>query len=151
MDFTTRSLKQAIFKDFSIHVHLRKCIKAKNLALEKLHGNLNEQYTKLYDYLAELKSSNHGITTILQLDERVFKRLHICMQAMKDGFKAGCRPIIRMDGSLTLWRQEGKEDQGITFVQVRFCGYGNMYKQWGGYALFWSMLDSFKLMRCCGS
>ncbi|KAL4278416.1 hypothetical protein GQ457_03G019420 [Hibiscus cannabinus] len=26
--------------------------------------------------------------------------------------------------SLTLWRQEGKEDQGITFVQVRFCGYG---------------------------
>ncbi|KAL4302297.1 hypothetical protein GQ457_10G014460 [Hibiscus cannabinus] len=52
--------------------------------------------------------------------------------------------------SLTLWRQEGKEDQGITFVQVRFCGYGSMYKQWGGYALFWSMLDSFKLMRCCG-
>ncbi|KAL4323883.1 hypothetical protein GQ457_11G023490 [Hibiscus cannabinus] len=51
--------------------------------------------------------------------------------------------------SLTLWRQEGKEDQGITFVQVRFYGYCSMYKQWGGYALFWSMLDSFKLMRCC--
>ncbi|KAL4346335.1 hypothetical protein GQ457_17G014370 [Hibiscus cannabinus] len=34
--------------------------------------------------------------------------------------------------SLTLWRQEGKEDQGITFVQVRFYGYGSMYKQWGG-------------------
>ncbi|KAL4318734.1 hypothetical protein GQ457_18G011970 [Hibiscus cannabinus] len=35
--------------------------------------------------------------------------------------------------SLTLWRQEGKEDQGITFVQVQFGGYGSMYKQWGGY------------------
>ncbi|KAL4303305.1 hypothetical protein GQ457_10G007890 [Hibiscus cannabinus] len=34
--------------------------------------------------------------------------------------------------SLTLWWQEGKEDQGITFAQVRFCGYGNMYKQWRG-------------------
>ncbi|KAL4368022.1 hypothetical protein GQ457_05G024120 [Hibiscus cannabinus] len=34
--------------------------------------------------------------------------------------------------SLTLWRQQGKEDQGITFVQVRFYGYGSMYKQWGG-------------------
>ncbi|KAL4353076.1 hypothetical protein GQ457_06G011190 [Hibiscus cannabinus] len=44
-----------------------------------------------------------------------------------------------VDRSLTLWRQEGKEDQGITFVQVRFCGYGSMYKQWGGYALFWSI------------
>ncbi|KAL4339579.1 hypothetical protein GQ457_08G031160 [Hibiscus cannabinus] len=41
--------------------------------------------------------------------------------------------------SLTLWRQEGKEDQGITFVQVRFGGYGSMYKQLGGYALFWSI------------
>ncbi|KAL4290778.1 hypothetical protein GQ457_14G014380 [Hibiscus cannabinus] len=35
------------------------------------------------------------------------------------------------ESSLTLWRQEGKEDQGITFVQVRFCGYGSIYKQWG--------------------
>ncbi|KAL4339448.1 hypothetical protein GQ457_08G026310 [Hibiscus cannabinus] len=34
--------------------------------------------------------------------------------------------------SLTLWRQEGKEDQDITFVQVIFCGYGSIYKQWGG-------------------
>ncbi|KAL4388046.1 hypothetical protein GQ457_09G015240 [Hibiscus cannabinus] len=32
-----------------------------------------------------------------------------------------------VDRSLTLWRQEGKEDQGITFVQVRFCGYGTRF------------------------
>ncbi|KAL4354504.1 hypothetical protein GQ457_06G011210 [Hibiscus cannabinus] len=44
-----------------------------------------------------------------------------------------------VDRSLTLWRQEGNEDQGITFVQVRFYGYGSMYKQLGGYALFWSI------------
>ncbi|KAL4346515.1 hypothetical protein GQ457_17G007230 [Hibiscus cannabinus] len=36
------------------------------------------------------------------------------------------------ESSLTLWRQKGKEDQGITFVQVRFCGNGSIYKQWGG-------------------
>ncbi|KAL4271354.1 hypothetical protein GQ457_13G015330 [Hibiscus cannabinus] len=29
-------------------------------------------------------------------------------------------------------KQEGKEDQGITFVQVRFYCYDCMYKQWGG-------------------
>ncbi|KAL4296649.1 hypothetical protein GQ457_12G031240 [Hibiscus cannabinus] len=45
--------------------------------------------------------------------------------------------------SMTWGRQGGKEDQGITFVQVRFCGYGSMYKQLGGYALFGSVLDSF--------
>ncbi|KAK8628406.1 hypothetical protein V6N13_064113 [Hibiscus sabdariffa] len=97
-NYSTRSLKQAIFKDFSIHVHLSKCIWAKNVALEKMHSNLNEQYTKLYDYLSELRSSNPGTTTIIQLDESVFKRLYICMQAMKDGFKAGCKPFICMGG-----------------------------------------------------
>ncbi|KAK8578529.1 hypothetical protein V6N13_100365 [Hibiscus sabdariffa] len=84
-NYSTRSLKQAIFKDFSIHVHLSKCIRAKNLALEKLHGNLKEQYTKLYDYLAELRSSNPGIITILQLDESVFKRLYMILEARDKG------------------------------------------------------------------
>ncbi|KAK8683730.1 hypothetical protein V6N13_039781 [Hibiscus sabdariffa] len=97
-NYSAKSLKQAVFKDYSIHVHLSKCCRAKNLALEMLHGNVKEQYGKLYDYLAELRSSNPGTTTILQLNETVFERLYICMQAMKDGFKAGCRPIICLDG-----------------------------------------------------
>ncbi|KAE8677540.1 hypothetical protein F3Y22_tig00111506pilonHSYRG00172 [Hibiscus syriacus] len=33
-----------------------KCSRAKCIALEKLHGNHTEQYTKLYDYLSELRS-----------------------------------------------------------------------------------------------
>ncbi|KAK9030245.1 hypothetical protein V6N11_031675 [Hibiscus sabdariffa] len=40
----------------------------------------------------------------------------------------------RFGRSLAWGRQEGKEDQGIAFVQVRFCGHGSMYKQWGGTA-----------------
>ncbi|GMJ05160.1 hypothetical protein HRI_004185200 [Hibiscus trionum] len=98
LNYSSKSLKQDVFKDYSIYVHLSKCSRAKNLALEKLHGNIKEQYTKLYDYLGELRTSNPGTTTVLQLDETVFQRLYICMQAMKDGFKAGCRPIICLDG-----------------------------------------------------
>ncbi|KAK8639495.1 hypothetical protein V6N13_137871 [Hibiscus sabdariffa] len=97
-NYSAKSLKQAVFRDYSIYLHLSKCCRAKNLALERLHGNVKEQYRKLYDYLAELRSSNPGTTTILQLNETVFERLYICMQAMKDGFKAGCRPIICLDG-----------------------------------------------------
>ncbi|KAK8639623.1 hypothetical protein V6N13_137996 [Hibiscus sabdariffa] len=87
--YSTKSLKQDVFRDYSISVHLSKCSRAKNLALERLHGNVKEQYIQLYDYLAELRSSNSGTTTILQLNETVFERLYICMQAMKDGFKVG--------------------------------------------------------------
>ncbi|KAL4282252.1 hypothetical protein GQ457_03G014400 [Hibiscus cannabinus] len=47
--------------------------------------------------------------------------------------------------SLVVARRQ--EDRGLIIVQVCFCNYGSMCKQWGGCALFWSMLDSFKLMR----
>ncbi|KAK8660918.1 hypothetical protein V6N13_051824 [Hibiscus sabdariffa] len=97
-NYSSKSLKQDVFRDYSISVHLSKCTTAKNLALETLHGNIKEQYKKLYDYLGELRSSNPRTTTILKLDEGIFKRMYICMQALKDGFKASCRPIICLDG-----------------------------------------------------
>ncbi|KAK8557994.1 hypothetical protein V6N13_050344 [Hibiscus sabdariffa] len=52
----------------------------------------------LYDYLGELRLTNPGTTTICKLDDMVFEIVYICMQACKDGFKAGCRPIICLDG-----------------------------------------------------
>ncbi|KAK8613266.1 hypothetical protein V6N13_101033 [Hibiscus sabdariffa] len=97
-NYSSKSLKQDVFRDYGISVHSSKCTRAKNFALEMLHGNIKDQYKKLYDYLGELRSSNPGTTTVLKLDEGVFERLYICMQALKDGFKAGCRPIICLDG-----------------------------------------------------
>ncbi|KAK8973046.1 hypothetical protein V6N11_018576 [Hibiscus sabdariffa] len=45
----------------------------------------------------------------------------------------GPNEVLEASGRSLAWgKQEGKEDQGVTFVQVRFCGYGSMYKQWGG-------------------
>ncbi|KAK8540802.1 hypothetical protein V6N13_089127 [Hibiscus sabdariffa] len=96
--FSSTSLKQVVHKDWGIIVNKSKCVRAKNFALEKLHGNYSEQYAKLYAYLAELRCSNPGTTTVCKLDEGRFERLYLCMQAMKDGFKAGCRPIIGLDG-----------------------------------------------------
>ncbi|KAK8549823.1 hypothetical protein V6N13_055389 [Hibiscus sabdariffa] len=96
--FSSTSLKQAVHKDWGITVNKSKCVRAKNFALEKLHGNYSEQYAKLYVYLAELRGSNPRTTTVCKLDEGRFERLYLCMQAMKDGFKAGCRPIIGLDG-----------------------------------------------------
>ncbi|KAK8623588.1 hypothetical protein V6N13_118471 [Hibiscus sabdariffa] len=96
--FSSTSLKQAVHKDWGITVNKSKCVRAKNFALEKLHGNYSEQYAKLYAYLAELRGSNPRTTTVCKLHEGRFERLYLCMQAMKDGFKAGCRPIIGLDG-----------------------------------------------------
>ncbi|GMI85406.1 hypothetical protein HRI_002209900 [Hibiscus trionum] len=97
-NFSSTSLKQAVHKDWGIVVPKCKCIRARNLAIEHLTGNHEEQYANLYAYLGELRHSNPETTTICKLDERRFERLYICLQAMKDGFKAGCRPIIGLDG-----------------------------------------------------
>ncbi|KAL4325824.1 hypothetical protein GQ457_11G025620 [Hibiscus cannabinus] len=96
--FSIRSLQQDVQETYSYQVSLSKCLRAKNCAPEIVIGNHKAQYSKIYDYLAEIRTSNPGSTTILHLDNRLFQRMYICLQACKQGFKAACRPIICLDG-----------------------------------------------------
>ncbi|KAK8655995.1 hypothetical protein V6N13_108557 [Hibiscus sabdariffa] len=96
--FSTRHLKQDVMSDHLYKVSLSKCLRAKNLALEMVLGSHKGQYSMIYDYLGEIRTSNHGSTTILMLDNRVFLRMYICLHACKEGYKAGCRPVLSIDG-----------------------------------------------------
>ncbi|KAL4333847.1 hypothetical protein GQ457_07G010930 [Hibiscus cannabinus] len=86
---------------------LDKTCRAKKLALQMIHGNEDEQYEIIYDYLGELRGTNPGTTTICHLDNRLFVRMYVCLQACKDGFKAGCRPIINIDGCFLKGHYQG--------------------------------------------
>ncbi|XP_050211451.1 uncharacterized protein LOC126661643 [Mercurialis annua] len=63
-----------------------------------------EEYSCLYDYAEELKLSNPGTTYIVKGaksdgDEvNYFHRFYVCFGACKEGWLAGCRRIIGMDG-----------------------------------------------------
>ncbi|KAL4335956.1 hypothetical protein GQ457_07G018510 [Hibiscus cannabinus] len=96
--YSNGSLQKDVQHDHILQVPLTKCSRAKQIALEMIHGNEDEQYGRIYDYIAELRGRNPGTTIICKLDNRVFERIYICLQACKDGFKAGCRPIISIDG-----------------------------------------------------
>ncbi|XVF86163.1 hypothetical protein PTKIN_Ptkin18bG0018100 [Pterospermum kingtungense] len=96
--YSITSLQQDVMKDFVTHVSLTKCSKARKLALEVVFGNYKEQYSKIYEYLNKLRVTNKGTTTICFLKARLFKRMYACLDAMKKGFKAGCSPIISLDG-----------------------------------------------------
>ncbi|KAL4279621.1 hypothetical protein GQ457_03G018840 [Hibiscus cannabinus] len=96
--FSIHSLHEAVKKDFICPVHQSKLYRGRDIAIGIIEGKHKDQYSRIYDYLGELRLSNPGTTTLCKLDERVFERLYICMQACKDGFKAGCRPIICLDG-----------------------------------------------------
>ncbi|KAL4386600.1 hypothetical protein GQ457_09G006940 [Hibiscus cannabinus] len=104
--YSTKSLRQDVATDHILQVPSSKCSRAKKLALEMIQGSHDEQYSRVYDYFAELGGCNPGTTTILQLDDRVFERMYICLQACKDGFKA-CRPIICLDGCFLKGHYQG--------------------------------------------
>ncbi|KAK8617712.1 hypothetical protein V6N13_080619 [Hibiscus sabdariffa] len=97
INFKPRSLREAVIHDYIFPVPLSKCYRAKQFAIEVIEGKHKSQYSRIYDYLSELRLTNPGTTTVCQLDDRVFQRMYICLQACKEGFKS-CRPIICLDG-----------------------------------------------------
>ncbi|XP_022883793.1 uncharacterized protein LOC111400626 [Olea europaea var. sylvestris] len=63
-----------------------------------INGIVAEQYKILWDYGEELKRTNTGSTVQIEGSGHTFKRLYICIGACKEGFKAGCRPVVGLDG-----------------------------------------------------
>ena len=96
-------IKKAVLKDLLADVSIAKCKRAKSLVLKAALDSMKGEYTRVYDYQAELLRSNPGSTVVVCLDpeiedRHVFERFYICFDALKKGFKAGCRRVIGLDG-----------------------------------------------------
>jgi hypothetical protein len=64
---------------------------------------MKEEYNKVFHYQLELLRSNPGTTIAVCLDptimeQNIFQSFYVCFNAMKLGFKAGCRKVIELDG-----------------------------------------------------
>jgi hypothetical protein len=64
--------------------------------------NENE-YTRVFDYQMELLRSNLGSTVAVGLDptnmhQNIFQSFYVCFSALKEGFKAGCRKVVGLNG-----------------------------------------------------
>ncbi|MFQ6663694.1 hypothetical protein Gotur_031118 [Gossypium turneri] len=66
--------------------------------IKLIEGAHKAQYEKINEYLLKVKTQNEGTTTICYLDNRLYQRMYVCLQACKDGYKAGCRRIVGLDG-----------------------------------------------------
>ncbi|XP_016690476.1 uncharacterized protein [Gossypium hirsutum] len=97
-DYSMKSLQQDVKRDLCCIVSLTKCRRAKLKALELIKGAHKAQYEKIYEYLLEVRMQNEGSATIYYLDNRLFQRIYVYLQACKDGYKAGCRRIVGLDG-----------------------------------------------------
>ncbi|GAA0172108.1 hypothetical protein LIER_26003 [Lithospermum erythrorhizon] len=73
--------------------------------LKAIEGDHNDQYDLVWDYIEELKRTHVGSTVFAEYDESdedayvgVFKRIYACFRPLIDGFKAGCKKLIGLDG-----------------------------------------------------
>nr|GFC56856.1 hypothetical protein CTI12_AA204890 [Tanacetum cinerariifolium] len=100
---TYRYIQEQIKKKYLINVSVGQCKRAKQTALFDHEGGLIEHYSRLWDYRKQLLDTNPGSSFHLHVDEKddgkiYFKRIYICFKAMIEGWSAGCRKVIGLDG-----------------------------------------------------
>ncbi|GJU56462.1 mutator type transposase [Tanacetum coccineum] len=85
-----------------------KAYRAKQIAKEKVVGDYTGQYSLLRDYALELQRTNPGTTVKIEVERNIdqedncntrqFKRIYVCLGVLKNGFKAGNRDLLGLDG-----------------------------------------------------
>lgn len=102
MNSFIETVKEECMYEISRHQFYRTRAKC----FEVINGLVSEQYKILWDYGEELKRTNPGTTVQVEGSGPTFKRCYVCLGAVKEGFRAGCRPVIGLDGCFL------KSDQG---------------------------------------
>ncbi|KAK1419396.1 hypothetical protein QVD17_28563 [Tagetes erecta] len=100
------ALRELINKKYQINVSTMKVFRAKTMATHKIEGDYRVQYEILRDYCDEVLRSNPGSTVKLDVETepsptkstRQFRRIYICLGALKAGFKLCGRCILGLDG-----------------------------------------------------
>nr|GEX11462.1 hypothetical protein CTI12_AA176900 [Tanacetum cinerariifolium] len=90
-------------KKFLINVSLRRYKRAKQRALFDYERGLKEHYGRLWKYRQAILDSNPGSTCKLDDEETksghyYFRRIYVCFKGVKEGWLAGCRKVIGLDG-----------------------------------------------------
>lgn len=89
-------------KDFGQTISHKQVIRARALAALMNSGSEDQQYNLLESYAEVLKETNPGSTVKMMTEMvgevRKFKKFYMCFDACKKGWKAGCRPLIGLDG-----------------------------------------------------
>ncbi|XP_050222659.1 uncharacterized protein LOC126672747 [Mercurialis annua] len=94
---------QAICRtELHLKVSLTLCKNVKNRLHDDIIAVTREEYRRLYDYAEEITVSNPGSSCFVmgtrEGEVNHFNRMYVCLAACKQGWLAGCRRIIGMDG-----------------------------------------------------
>ncbi|KAL6189282.1 hypothetical protein ACLB2K_040671 [Fragaria x ananassa] len=100
--WSREGIQNVVNRDFGMEIGYQLCYRAKNKAIKKAQGSIEDQYNLLEAYAHELKKKNQGssvwIHTELEGEIIRFKRIYICLAPLREGWIVGCRHIIGLDG-----------------------------------------------------
>ena len=98
-------MKDEVEEVLKVNVSLFKCKRAKRKIIQELDGSFRVEFGYLEAYAAALKRSNPGSKAEIELckdalkeGQKVFRRMFVCFDVCRRGWKAECRPIIGLDG-----------------------------------------------------
>ena len=92
-------IKEGIKNQFQVDISLDKAFRARQITLEMLKGRFVYQFERARDYCEELRVSNPGTKTKINLHtpRLQLKRMYVCLAAYRTRFIEKCRPIISLD------------------------------------------------------
>ncbi|XP_027922943.1 uncharacterized protein LOC114180850 [Vigna unguiculata] len=102
-NMTVNQIIDEVRKNYSVGVTPWRAARAKEIAMDCMVGDGQRQYALLYDYVAELLRVKAG-TFKIKINQPTptlqprFGCFYMCLDGCKQGFLAGCRPFIGVDG-----------------------------------------------------
>nr|GEX95929.1 transposon protein, putative, Mutator sub-class [Tanacetum cinerariifolium] len=87
-----------------IEVTRNQCKRAKLLVMRRLERDVINEYKKLNDYAKALVDTNPGTSVDIAIEHIgtgipfYFKRMYVCLAAVREGFLDGCRKYLGLDG-----------------------------------------------------
>ncbi|KAL4562472.1 hypothetical protein LXL04_034678 [Taraxacum kok-saghyz] len=102
---------KALHEELTVKMQLglskQKVARAKRMAAKVISGDYQVQYRLLNDYGLELRNTNPGTTVRIDVQPqgnpasttRVFRRIYVCLGALKLGFQAGMSDFFGFDGT----------------------------------------------------
>ena len=92
------SFIERVKKDMKYTITKIMAWRARDHALKAINGDEKEQYGLLHAYRKEILRTNPGSTVEFREPKGPFAGMYVCIDGLKKAFKAGCRPLICLDG-----------------------------------------------------
>ncbi|KAK9074018.1 hypothetical protein SSX86_006613 [Deinandra increscens subsp. villosa] len=106
-EIPVKAIQDQFQRELQLRISKMQAFRAKVKAKKEVHGDYISQFAYLRDYVNELRSKNPGTTVKIEVEgvdnpdltTRKFKRIYICLGALKNGFKAIGRDLLGLDGA----------------------------------------------------